>query len=221
MKTIEKAHAIRLRQAGYSISEISRRVGVAKSSISLWVRDIQLTQGQQDALSSSPFSSRAIEKRRQSRIANEKKKRNMVIASAAEEVKPLTHKELWLVGIMLYWAEGGKTQRMVRFSNGDPEMIKIMMRFFRIVCKVPEEKFRGYIHIHPHLDANAAENYWSVIADIPIAQFFKTYTKQNKSSQNKRDTLPFGVMDIYVMDTKLFLQIQGWAKGIFRGNIDR
>lgn len=116
---------------------------------------------------------------------------------------------------MLYWAEGGKTQRMVRFSNGDPEMIKIMMAYFRNICDVDESKFRGYIHIHPHLDFRNAEKYWSNVTDIPLGQFFKTYRKQNRSSLNKRNTLPNGVLDIYVLDTELFLKITGWARGIF------
>ena len=89
------------------------------------------------------------------------------------------------------------------------------MQFFRIVCEVPEYKFRGYIHIHPHLDHLAAEQYWSDVCGIPRDQFFKTYRKPNKSSQSKRDTLPNGVLDVYVLDTKLFFIITGWAQGIF------
>lgn len=89
------------------------------------------------------------------------------------------------------------------------------MRFFSIVCKVPDAKFRGYIHIHPHLNYRQAERYWSDVSGIPLEQFFKTYRKPNKSSQSKKNSLPFGVMDIYVLDSKLFLQICGWAKGIF------
>ncbi len=116
---------------------------------------------------------------------------------------------------MLYWAEGGKTQRLVRFSNADPEMIKIMMTFFRKICLVPEVKFRGYIHIHPHLKHEEAEKYWSAVSKIPLEQFFKTYRKPNKSSQNKKDSLIYGTFDIYVLDTELFLKITGWAKGIF------
>ena len=51
---------------------------------------------------------------------------------------------------MLYWAEGGKTRKgMVRFSNSDPEMIKIMMAFSEKFVMCQKKKFRGYIHIHP------------------------------------------------------------------------
>ena len=116
---------------------------------------------------------------------------------------------------MPYWAEGGKTRRIVRFSNGDPKMIKIMMRFFREICLVPDKKIRGYIHIHENLDYIAAELYWSKVMNIPIEQFFKTYRKPNKSSQSKKNSLPYGVMDIYALDTNLFYKLCGWASGIF------
>lgn len=216
MKAVEKSKAILLRQNGYSIKEIARQLHVSPSSVSLWVRDVVLSPEQMASIQQRPFSSAAIEKRRLSRLTSEHEKRKRIILSAQSEVTSISHRELWLMGVMLYWAEGGKTQRLVRFSNGDPNMITIMMQFFRVVCRVPDSKFRGHIHIHPHLDYREAEGYWSDIACIPVTQFFKTYRKPNKSSSNKKNTLPHGVFDIYVMDSRLFLQISGWAQGIFR-----
>ncbi len=215
MKLIEKDASIDLRRKGYAINAIAKELGVAKSSVSLWVRNIQLTERQVNKLKLSPFTNIAIERRRESRLKNENRKRQESISSAQSEVPILDAKNLWLMGVMLYWAEGGKTQRMVRFSNGDPEMIKIMIKFFKIVCEVPNTKLRGYIHIHDSLDHKAAEEYWSNISGIPISQFFKTYRKPNKSSLNNKNTLPYGVLDIYVLDVKLFYKISGWAKGIF------
>jgi len=216
MLKMEKEEAIKLRNKGLSINEISKKIGVAKSSVSLWVRNVELNSEQIESLSRKGFQIKIIEKRRKTRLDNEKAKRQVIIDKAQEQVIKLSEKELWLIGVMLYWAEGGKTQRgLVRFSNGDPEMIKIMMAFFRRVCKVPEKKFRGYIHIHPHLNHIKAEKYWASVAGISLKKFFKTYRKINVSSKNKKDTLPFGVMDIYICDTELFLKIFGWARGIF------
>lgn len=215
MKYAERQKAIALRSQGYSIKTISGMLGVANSSVSVWVREIEPSSMQVNDLRSNPFTNVAIERRRASRLNSERTKRELIIDTATADIPRITKHDLWLMGVMLYWAEGGKTQRMVRFSNADPEMIKIMMHFFRDVCTVPEEKFRGYIHIHPHLDSLVAERYWQGISKIQPDQFFKTYRKQNISSQNKKDTLPYGVMDIYVLDTTLFLKISGWAKGIF------
>jgi len=217
MKEKERGLAITLRKEGLSMGEIAQRLGVSKGSISLWVGKIQLTSAQKKTLSSKSHDKEVVENRRASRLKNEKAKRQIIIDAAQKEIKSLSEKELWLIGVMLYWAEGGKTDRgLVRFSNSDPEMIKIMMVFFRRICKVPESKFRGYIHIHPHLDYKKAERYWSFITSISRKQFFKTYRKMNIASKHKRDNLPLGTFDIYICSTELFLKIFGWTQGIFK-----
>ena len=209
MKLYEKNQSIELRRKGLSIKKIASRLNVSKSSVSLWVRDVSITKSQRSKLDKYPHTIVAVEKRRLSRLKNESIKRESVIISAQKEIGTIALRELWLMGVMLYWAEGGKTQRTVRFSNGDPEMIKIMMKFFRIICKVPEAKFRGYIHIHDHLDHKKAKLYWSSISGIPTDQFFKTYLVKDKVRKSDRNSLPNGVMDVYVLDTHLFLLISG------------
>jgi len=103
---------------------------------------------------------------------------------------------------------------MARFSNSDPEMIKFMMKFFKKICHVPSVKFRGHIHIYAPERVPAAERYWSAVTGIPRKQFFKTYSKPSIAGKDKRHTLPNGTFDIYICDTKLFLTIMGWIKGI-------
>lgn len=198
-----------------SINEIAKALPAAKSSVSMWVRGVELTKTQKEQLRRRTHSPVAIEKRRQSRLSSEKTKRDLIANNAFNDIGSLSDRELWLVGTSLYWAEGGKTQRTVRFSNGDPEMIKLMMRYFRKSCKVPEDKFRGYIHIHDSLDHIAAEKYWSRVSNIKLNKFYKTYRKPNPSSKGLRQTLPYGVLDIYVADYRLFLKIKGWTKGIY------
>lgn len=218
MKSIERTAATELRRQGFSMNEIVTKVGVSKSSISLWVRNIELTHAQRKTLSQNGIRKDVIERRRNTRLQNEGARRQIIIDQAKSEIHKLLEKEIWLMGVMLYWAEGGKTMRgLVRFSNGDPEMIKFMMHFFRKICKVPENKFRGHIHIHPHLSTKNAEKFWSKISKIPLLQFYKTYNKPNKASNplHKRDSLPNGTFDIYVCSTELFLKICGWSQGVF------
>ncbi|TSC67048.1 MAG: Uncharacterized protein G01um101466_809, partial [Parcubacteria group bacterium Gr01-1014_66] len=47
----------------------------------------------------------------------------------------------------------------VKFTNSDWNTIILMMRWFREVCKVPEEKFRIALHIHNLHSAPDAKNY--------------------------------------------------------------
>ncbi len=213
MKRRERDKAILLRQQGQSLNDIAARLRVAKATVSLWVRDIKLTQAQRNSLTKRGFSMDAIEKRRINRIRNTSIRHRRVIDEAKKRIKELSPHELLLVGSALYWGEGGKTIRAsARISNSDPNIIRFMMRFFREVCKVQEEKFRGHVHTFSHLNARQAERYWSGISGIPVRNFYKTYVKKSRASRDKKDSLPFGTVQIYVNDTNLFLTISGWIE---------
>jgi transposase len=215
MKTQEKKLAVEMRKQGKSMNDIVKELKVSKGSVSLWVRDVKLNREQRKALSLRGFSIDAIEKRRINRLRNEHNKRMLIMEEAKKDIRKPSDYELKIIGAMLYLGEGGKTERgSVRISNADPEVIKIMMKFFRRICMVKEEKFRGHIHIHSHLNVKKAEEYWSKISSIPTSQFYKTYTKPSISSKGKKDSLPLGTFDIYVCDTKLFLTIMGWIEQI-------
>jgi len=214
MKLEEKNLARELRKHGWSLNEIREKVKVSKSSVSIWVRDIELTDAQKQKLSKKGVSKEIIEKQRSTRLKRENARRQNIIDNAKRDIRTLSKNDLFLVGVALYWAEGGKTGGVVRLSNGDPRIIQVTMRFLRKICGVPEKKFRGYIHIHPHLDHKRAEKYWSEVSGIPRSQFYKTYRKPNISSLNKKDSLPFGTFDVYVCNTELFLKIKGWTEKV-------
>lgn len=208
MKLIEKQKAIVLRQKGMSIKEIAHSLDVSKASVSVWVRDIVLNKKQLGTLKRNGFSTEVIEKRRHKRLENEQVKRDKIANLAQKDIRNISLRDLRLIGLCLYWGEGGKTHKgAARISNSDPDVIKVMMRFFREICMVKEKKFRAHIHIHSHLDIEKAEKYWALVSGIPREQFFKTYAKPSIASKNKKDSLPYGTFDIYVCNTKLFLQI--------------
>ena len=186
----------------------------------MWVREIELSSKQKLGLSSKGQSKKVIEQRRTTRLTNENARRQKIIDAAKKEIKPISKQELFLIGIGLYWAEGSKTRRgIVEFSNSDPLLIQIMMKFFKENCNVPPEKFRGHIHLHRHLDPIKAIKYWNKVSGIPTKQFFKTSQQHNRASKNKKDSLPYGTFSIYVCSTELFLRIKGWMEGLYKGII--
>ena len=213
MKKEEQEQAQLLRKKGMSLNEIVREVGVSKASVSLWVRDIKLSDQQKKKLSTHGRSVESIEKRRINRINNTLKRHRVIVDEAKEKITTLSKQELLLVGTALYWGEGGKTNRgMARISNADPKVIQFMMRFFKEICEVPPKKFRGHVHTFSHLNAENSERYWSRISGIPSEQFYKTYSKPSIASKGKRDSLPYGTFQIYVCDTTIFLTIKGWIE---------
>lgn len=217
MRAKERKKARELRKQGLSVREIAKKIKCAKGSVSEWVRDIPLTPEQIERLKSNQDKGRA----KAANHPNSPKQawariRNDIITDAAREI-PLRCPSLTLklLGAALYWAEGYKAGvNMVNFSNSDPAMVSLMMKFFRLVCRVPENKFHGIIHIHPHLNIKKAEKFWSKVSGIPFKQFHKTQYGISRASQHKRDTLPLGTFRIVICDARLQSKIKGWIQGI-------
>ena len=212
MKVDEKKKAIALREKGVSMGEIAKTLGVAKSSVSYWVRDIALTRNQKEKLNKNGHSINAIEKRRIARISNTQRKREVIMKDAGDEVLRLLDEPLWCIGVALYWGEGGKTQQTARVANSDPAVIKIMMQFFELYSGVKKEAYHGHVHTFSHLNAPRAEKYWSSISGIPMNKFYKTYSKQSSASKKKRETLPYGTFQIYLHNSDFFFRLMGWIE---------
>jgi hypothetical protein len=92
-----------------------------------------------------------------------------------ERIGTLSDEALLVAGIALYAGEGSKTDGEVRFSNSDPKMLRLFCAWFRRFFNVDETRMRGRLYLHQGLDVSAAEAFWSSVANIPTAQFYKPY----------------------------------------------
>src|SRR5438045_1742902 len=105
-KDQEYEQARTLRQQGYSVREICKLVNAAKSSISLWVRDISLSPDQLQRLNDHRVIGR--ERARATRIS----RRDSLVAryyqEAEEEYKILSQDPAFMFGLALYIGEGYK-----------------------------------------------------------------------------------------------------------------
>src|SRR3989344_742773 len=106
MKVEEKRRAIILRKNGESIKQIARVLGVSKGSVSLWVRNIQLSDDIKRNLFLRGWTNEAVEKRRLSRLSNERKKKQDLIDHAGKDINHVSTYELKIIGATLCWAEG-------------------------------------------------------------------------------------------------------------------
>lgn len=214
MKFQEKIQAIKLRKQGKSYKEIRKKIKVSKGTLSVWLKDVVLTEKQKQRLYVTlrrQNAYKAAKRQQQKKIKRTKK----IIYQAKREAVELSKNPLFLMGLMLYWAEGDKSERteQVKFSNSDPEMIKIIMKWFRIYCQVPEEKFRITLHIHTLHCRKNLERYWSNITKIPLKQFYKTYVKPTSLKQ-RRNILYNGTCAVQICSKDLFRRIKGWKLNI-------
>jgi len=212
MKFKEKLKAIKLRKLGKSYGEILKKINVSKGTLSVWLRDIQLTPEQKEKLYITLRRKNAY---KGAKVQQEKriKRTKQIITEAKKEIKYLLKTPLFLAGLMLYWAEGTKRGEQINFSNSDPRMIKFMMLWFRKICKVPEEKFRVKLYIHILHCRKDIEKYWSQLTNIPLTQFQKTQIKPT-SLRHRRHPLYNGTCAIRISNKDLFRKINGWRLGM-------
>lgn len=213
MKFEEKTQAVNLRKSGKSYSEIRKTIKVSKATLSLWLRDIKLSPEQEqriyiDLRQKNAYRMAKSNQDKRIKVTEE------ILKSAKKDIPQVLDNPLFLSGLMLYWAEGDKSevQERVKFTNSDPRMIKLMMRWFREICKVPEEKFRAGVYIHSLHAREDIEKYWSKVTNIPTSQFFKTQIKST-TLKHRRNRLYEGTFAITISDRNFFRKIKGWKLG--------
>ena len=134
MKLVDKNIATKLRKLGRSYGEILKRVPVSKSTLSVWLRNIELTDKQKTVLLLGRQRARyaGAKARQQQRITRS----TQIVEQSKKEIDHLYKKPLFVSGLMLYWAEGDKSDTLehVKFTNSDPALIQLMMRWFREIC---------------------------------------------------------------------------------------
>ncbi len=175
---MQKREAVELRKRGLSYQEILSKVRVSKSTLSLWLREVPLSQAQASKLLMGRDKSRmaAAKWKHDDRI----RRTELLFQEGKNEVPFLVKDPLFIAGLALYWAEGSKDPtESVKFANSDPNMIVLIMRWFREVCKIPESKFRIHMHIHNLHMRDDVENFWSELTSVPRKQFSKTYIKKS------------------------------------------
>ena len=166
-KLVEREEARRLRAGGATLHEIASALGVSKSSVSIWVRDVPFTPrpGRRTARRRSP---NALQRAKAAEIERLKEEGRARIAGLSE-------RECLVAGVALYAGEGSKTEGSVRFANSDPRMIAFFCAWLRRFFEVDESRLRMRVYLHQGLDLDAAETFWSELTGIPRHQFRTPY----------------------------------------------
>jgi transposase-like protein len=212
VKTIERERARALRaEDGLSIKEIARRVGVSTASVSVWVRDIELTEAQHEALHGQNAAYYRLHKGREIASAHRRNQR----LQAQESGRALARRAdpLHVAGCMLYWAEGTKNRNQIRFSNSDPEMVRFFVLFLRTYFDVRDQDVRLTCNLFAdHVERQREiERHWLEVAGLPeICLCKSTVNVYSRYSQRKRrNMLPYGTCRVVLSRTSVVQSIYG------------
>jgi len=125
--------ARKLRSKGESVNIIAKQLGVSKSTVSYWVRDIILSIKQLEQLRGNQLD--GAEKGRLKGALKQKRRRLKLIETSKKNglksIGKLSRKEFLVSGIALYWAEGTKKRQIIQIVNSDPNMIIFMIKWLK------------------------------------------------------------------------------------------
>ncbi|MDO8482847.1 MAG: hypothetical protein Q7S86_03455 [bacterium] len=201
---VKKEKAQILRKEGLGINEIAEVLNASKSTVSYWCKDIELTQTQINRLRQKQKNSgikalfATFEKKRQQRILSV----NRLMQEGRREVQSITKRELFLLGLALYWAEGYKKgNEEVGFTNGDSKIIRLIIKWFRVCYQVDPNNFILRVSINElHRNrVNEVVDYWVKETSLCASQFTKTSLIKTKSKKIYSDiSKHFGTVRIKV-----------------------
>jgi|SRR3989338_71860 len=178
-KSVSRLRAEKLREMGLSISTIAKRVGVSKSSVSLWCRNITLTNGQKEKLLANMVKGGHAGRMIGADINRQRKLRLLEAykEDGLKTVDRLSNRDLLVAGTCLYWAEGSKTDNRLIFVNSDPKMILLACRYMREILGIKKDLIRITIQINRIHEGRIGEvqNFWSKLLGLPLNQFGKPY----------------------------------------------
>lgn len=182
---IEERHqAVALRRRGNSLKGIAEKLHVAKSSVSLWVRDIELSPQAKKRLLTKIKIGQFISAERKRAHTKEIEMQYVTEARVALKNLSFTKDLNALLCALFYWCEGTKNaQSGVCFVNSDPHVIRTFLYLLRNSFSIDESKFRPGIHIHEYHNSAKQLDFWSKVTDIDKRQFIKPYLKPHSGKR--------------------------------------
>ena len=139
VKRLERERARCLRhEHGLSLTAIAAEVGVAKSTVSRWVRDIELTSSQEQALlAQNPARNGQLQGMR---VRRDRCRAERIAAQQHGREFARQRNPDHIAGCMLYWAEGSKSRNAVQLGNCDDGLLRTFLGFLRSSYAVADDR---------------------------------------------------------------------------------
>lgn len=219
-KSREKLRARELRAKGKSIKWIAKELLVSPGSVSLWCRDVRLSEEQIEQLqkqAKDPYYGKRLDNvLKQQRIRKEKTRR--LKREGRELINEISKRELLLIGTALYWAEGYKKDSQAGLGSSDPIMILMIVKWLKecFGYKLDDLMFRVTVNEAHEYRIDSIVNYWANLLEVGRDKFHKPFyqrVKWKKVYENPEKY--YGVLRIRVRKSVDFLRkIHGMIEGL-------
>ena len=220
MKRSERLTAVGLRRNGASYAELRQQFGMAKSTLWRWLKAEGLVETHPQRLTEL----KRIAQRKGAAVVKAQRlaRTHTIMEEAAREISGLSQRDLWLLGLALYWAEGskqkpGNVSASVIFTNSDPVAVRLMVVWFQTICAIPNHDLHFEIYLHDTADAARARRYWAEQLQISMDRLTRVRWKHHRPATRRTNVGDsyHGVVRLRVArSSALNRRITGWIAGV-------
>ena len=204
--------AIEFRKRGFTYSEIAKIVGVAKSTVSVWlskkafskkVKEDNLKRTAKDNVKRIGLINKARSFERKTRYLEAEH-------SAITEYKHYKKDPLFIAGLMLYVGVGDKTlSHLLRITSSDIKVHRIFINFTLSYLGVTQEQIRFWLLLYPDQSESRSVKQWSKELSLTKENFHKNQTIEKRG---KKPTLQHGVGNTIIGGTVLKIKLTKWIE---------
>jgi hypothetical protein len=175
-----KSEAIRLRKQGKSLPYVHTTLGIPKSTLSYWFKNITLTDKQKCKLRKNWQDALKNGRTKAVRWHNEQKALRVQLAEQEGltllrkvDTKNVHITELALA--LLYLGEGTKAKGETGMGSSDPLILKFFISCLRKIYHVPEDRIKCELHLRSDQDPEKMLIFWSHELQVAKENFYKPY----------------------------------------------
>ena len=215
-KIILREKVIKLRLQGYTYGQIKRTLGVSKSTLSDWLRNLPLNKEQMESLSKNKERAKELGREKFREIFRNKRLNRLkqFLDEQSKKLLPLSDKELFLAGVFLYWGEGAKGHGLISISNTDPRVVRFAQYWMTKSLSIPKNMIKVNLHLYKDMDIEQTIHFWSNILDIPKNQFRKPYIKKTSREGLTYKSFGHGTCRLYAGNTAMSEKVAMSIKAI-------
>ncbi len=216
MKSDEKIAARKLRQEGHSVKDISKWLNVSRSSVSLWVRDIQLSPAQIQVLDQRIARSRErFTYLSRCHGANQNKEMARLRQEQYHQAgfERARRDERFRLVCALYWGEGtNATRGQLSICNCDPAMLRVFIERIHSIELADRMRFSVQYYAENGLSEAEILDWWLKRLPKLKPNHLRRFVccKINRASQRKKTgRRPYGTASVTVASMELLCNVLG------------
>ena len=172
-----KRKAIKLRKQGKSIVFVEKTLGIPRSTLSGWFKNITLSKKQTARLKQN--SEIALGKARKNAVVwhNTQKRHRLELAEqqaigVINKIDFSSRETFELALAMLYLGEGSKTDK-TSLGNSDPLILKFFLTGMKKLFNIDPTKIRYDLHLRADQNPAEIKKYWANELNVPIERFWQ------------------------------------------------